>query len=173
MMQPSGTRKVVPYRGAAMTKRRQKTISAGDPTDSRFEELGVVVHATSAVTDHAIYMALIEQLFEIEGPTAIASLLAELLRDPSPHREVLDIVARWLDPQGDDCFRLVVERRRCGKRWTKYVNDAAINKAVSEVQQELIDAGKPKHGSKGRAVRKVAKRFEISQIKVRKAIAEK
>jgi hypothetical protein len=137
-----------------MTKRRQKTHSA-------------IIHATSAVSTAAVYMAQLEQLFEMVGPTAIASHLSERLRDPKPPLEVIAAVACLLDPQNNYSFKLEVVRRRRGKSWTKEVNDVAIAKAVLVHRQWLIAAGRPKHGSTSMAIRKVAKQYEVSQAKVR------
>ena len=149
-----------------MTKRRQTTHS--DTVDEPGTR-GKVVHAIEGITDD-VRMAVIEQLFEVNGPTAVAGFMAERLRGPSPPHWVIDAVARWLDPQSNDCFELVLKRRRDKKRLTTTVNDAAIAKAVPQIERELLEAGKPKHGIKGLAERKVAKIFKISVAKVRKVL---
>jgi hypothetical protein len=125
-----------------------------------------IVHATDGMTD-SVYRALIEQLFLMGGPTAVAEFLAARLRDPSPHRDVLDMVARSLDPQNDDYLKLLVVRQRRGKRWTKHVNDQAIAKTILRYRQEL---GR-KRLSKV-AVGDIADQFEISEAKVRKVISQ-
>ena len=145
-----------------MTRRRKK------PTRSS------VVHVTAEIADDALYMALLEQLFLKKGPDSIARLMAARLRDPSPHRAVLDLVAQMLDPQGDFFLKLVVVPRGRGKpetklKWTKRVNDVAIAKAVLHYQQELGN----KYGSGKRAVSQVAELFAVSEGKVRKAMASK
>jgi hypothetical protein len=134
---------------------------------------GAVVHVTPGASDDAVYFALLEQLFEAKGSTTIARLLTARLRDPDPHPKVIAAVACLLDPLGSSYLKLVVARRRGGKESTRQVNDLAVAKAVKKSQRELIDAGKPRHGSLGLAVRKIAKRFEISQAKVRKAMIAK
>jgi len=118
--------------------------------------------------DDSVYKALIEQLFVMTGPTTVAELLAKLLRGPSPHRSVLDMVAGWLDPKSDDRFKLVVARRRTGKSPTKHVNDAALRAAVLRHQQQLGDI----RGARKMAVGKTADQFQVSEAAVRKALAK-
>jgi hypothetical protein len=115
----------------------------------------------------AIDMALIEQLYEINGPATVARLLAWRLRKPSPRREVLDMVARWLDPESNDCFKLVVARRRGGKSPTKQLNDQTIAKAILRSQQRLGWKRLSKE-----EVGDIADQFNISDAKVRKVISQ-
>jgi hypothetical protein len=161
-----------------MSKRRQKTESVIHATSAAtegavdaalYEQLyemiprSVIIHATSAATEGAVHAALYEQLYEMIGRVEFARHLAARLRDPSPHRTVLDAVARMLDPEGDDCFQVVVRRRRGGKSPTKHVKDAALAKAIVEQEQE----GRPKHGERKGADGKIADQFNISESKVR------
>jgi hypothetical protein len=124
-----------------------------------------IIHAHDGPTD-AVYMALLEQLFEMEGPTVIASLLSARLRDSDPHPGVIAAVARLLDPQGNESFKLVVVRRRRGESLTKEVNDIAIAKQFAEFKQALGG----KHGSLKKAIGETADLFKVSEAKVRKAI---
>ena len=139
-----------------MTKRRPKTESE-------------IVHASSANTTRDVYAALVEQLFATDGPEGVARLLADRLRDPAPHPDVIAIVARWLDPQTDDYMKLVVVGRRDGKRTTKRVNDATIAKVAMEYQQALGN----KHGDQKKAVKEVAKQYGVSKATVLKALRSK
>ena len=139
-----------------MTKRRPKTESE-------------IVHASSANTARDVYAALLEQLFAMDGPETVASLLADRLRDPAPHPDVIATVARWLDPQTDGYINLVVVGRRDGKRTTKRVNDATIAKAAIEYQQALGN----KHGDQKKAVKAVAKHYGVSEATVLKAVRSK
>jgi hypothetical protein len=128
---------------------------------------GKVVHVTREMTDNdAVGMALDEQLFAIQGPTSIASLLAWRLRQPSPGRVILDQIARMLDPSEDSYLKLKVVRQKKGKSATKYVNDAAIAKAILQSQQELgrKSLSKTERGE-------IADRFGISDAKVRQVIS--
>ena len=136
-----------------MTKRRPKTESA-------------IVHASSANTSQEVYQALLEQLFEAQGSDSVANLFAGLLRLPVPHPDVIGTVARWLDPQGDDCIKLVVVRRRSGKRITKRVNDATIAKTAIAYRQAR---GKV-YGSLKAAVYATAVHYGVSGHAVRKAM---
>jgi hypothetical protein len=79
------------------------------------------------------------------------------------------MVARWLDPQGNDCFKLKVERRRSGKSPTKSVNNIALVKAVAAYRRAFGN----KHGDQKKAVAKVAKEFEVSKATVLKAMRSK
>jgi hypothetical protein len=130
---------------------------------------GRAVHAARGISTDAVYAALIEQLLAVNGPDAIARLLATRLRDPSPHRAILDMVARWLDPRGDDRFKLKVVRRRGGKSPTKSVNEIALVKAVAAYQR----ASGNKHGAQKKAVAEVADQFEVSKATVLKALRSK
>jgi hypothetical protein len=126
-----------------------------------------IVHVLHGTPTGPVRMALIEQLFQMRGPTAVARFIAKHLRDPSPPRWALDVVARWLD--GDDCFKLVVVRQRDKESWTKRVNDTAIIKLAQKYRQERIEAGR-KHDSKAYAARKVAEDLGISLSKVWKVM---
>ena len=108
-----------------MTKRKPKPASA-------------VIHAHGGPADD-FNMALLEQAFELQqanegtgraAACSMARMLARQLREPTPDRQILDMVARWLD--GDDVFKLVVVRQRSSKSWTRKVNDAAIAKALRQ-----------------------------------------
>jgi hypothetical protein len=154
-----------------MTKRRPKKTES--PAYSKID--GVIVdHPHSApihVADREInedtYLALMEQLFEMQaGPDDIASLLASKLREKFPSREFLDMVALMLDPKVDSYFKLVIERRRSGKTWTRRANDAALAKAVIKYKRALGN----KRGSLKTAVADVAAGFKVSQATVRKAL---
>jgi hypothetical protein len=128
-----------------------------------------IVHGSSAKTPQEIYAALMEQLFKVLGADAVASFLAECLRFPAPHPDVIATVARSLDPQTDDYMKLVLEGRRRGKRITKRVNDAAIVQAVKKHMEALGN----KHGDQKKAVKKTADEFGIKQPTVRKALRSK
>jgi hypothetical protein len=118
----------------------------------------------------SINAALIEQLYGINDSVFIARFLAERLREPSPDRAFLDMVASWLEPQSNQSFRLEVVRPRDGRRSpTKSINDIALRTAVAEGQGALGN----KHGSQIKAVKKVAKRFGVSKDTVMKAIGSK
>ena len=156
-----------------MTKRQPLS----DPTKYQFKwipldgvgEESAIVHGSGAKSPQELYAALVEQLFETRGADAIASLLAEKLRLPDPHPDVIATVARWLDPQTDDHIKLVVVRRRRGKRITKRVNDVAIAKAV----KKNMELRGNKHGDQKKAVREVAKLLGVSKATVLKAIRSK
>ena len=139
-----------------MTKRRPKTESE-------------IVRASSANTVRDVYASLLEQLFAMDGPETVARLLADRLRDPAPHPDVIATVARLLDPQTDDYMKLVVVGRRDGKRTTKRVNDATIAKVAMEYQQALGN----KHGDQKKAVKEVAKQLRSEQGRGAKSLALK
>jgi len=154
-----------------MTKRRPKK------TESPMYSLvdGVIVdHPHSApihVVDREItedtYLALMEQFFEmLAGPDEIARSLASKLREKSPSREFLDMVALMLDPTVDSYFKLVIERRRSGKTWTRRGNDAALVKATTKYERALGT----RRGSRKAAVGAVADLFHVSEATVRKAL---
>jgi|SRR6516225_3639609 hypothetical protein len=156
-----------------MTKRRPLSDPAKYefmwvPYDSVGKE-SAIVHGSDAKTPQEIYAAVMEQLFEVEGADAVASFLAGHLRLPAPHPDLIATVARWLDPQTDDYIKLVVVGRRRGKRMTKRVNDAAIAKAV----MKNMEARGNKHGDQKKAVKEVAKQFEVSKATVLKALRSK
>jgi hypothetical protein len=127
------------------------------------KELGKSIHAAAKPWDDNIFAAAIEQFYTLNGPTAVADFLSTRLRHPSPPRALLNLVARLLDPQDNFSFKLVVERRRSGKSWTKHVNDAAIAEAILRSQQKL---GRKRLSKK--EVGDIADQFEISDAKVRK-----
>src|SRR5690348_7095933 len=85
--------------------------------------------ATDPVYNDGVYAALIEQLYEKKGPAFIARFLAERLREPSPDRALLDMVASCLDPQSNESFKLEVVRPRDGRSPTKSINDIALRTA--------------------------------------------
>ncbi len=118
-------------------------------------------------------MAIVEQFFTKLGPDGFAKLMAEALRDPMPRREILDAVARLLDPCPNDDLRLVVERRSAGNtkmRWSKRREDIEITLAVLNFQREYLGSGNPKRGSRKKAVGEIAKKRGISPGKVEKAL---
>jgi hypothetical protein len=134
-----------------MTERRQKAKSA-------------IVYGSSGVSPVGLNMALYEELFKSIGSTDFADFIAERLRDSPPSPAILEMVARWLDPKGDDFFKLVVVRRRRGKSWTKKANDLAIGEAFAERKRALGG----KHGNLKKAVGEIADQFGVSSAKVRK-----
>jgi hypothetical protein len=139
-----------------MTHRRQKAKSA-------------IVHGSSRVSPAGLNMALYEELFKSIGPTDFADFIAKRLLDSPPNPAILEMVARGLDPKGDDFFKLVVVRRRRGKSWTKKANDLAIAEAVAESKRALGN----KHGDQKKAVKEVAKHFDVSKARVLKTIRSK
>jgi hypothetical protein len=133
---------------------------------------GKVIHVTSEMIANDsvdMHVAFIEQLFANLGPAPVARLLTERLRDRSPHRGILDLVARMLDPSEGGYLKLVVVRRRKGRTATRYVNDAAIAKAV----KKNMEARGNKHGDQRKAVAEVAKLFSVRKATVLKAISSK
>jgi hypothetical protein len=125
--------------------------------------------ATDPVYDASVYAALIEQLYEINGSAFIARFLVDRLREPSPGRAFLDMVANLLEPQSNECLRLEVVRPRDGRSPTKSINDIALRNAVAERQRALGN----NHGSQKKAVKEVAKQFDVSKATVLKAIRSK
>jgi hypothetical protein len=125
--------------------------------------------AADPVYNADVSEALIEQLYEIKGPAFIASFLAERLREPSPDRALLDMVASYLESQSNESFRLEVVRPRDGRSLTKSINDIALKWAVAEGCRALRN----KHGSQRKVVKKVAEQFGVSMATVRKAIRSK
>jgi hypothetical protein len=91
------------------------------------------------------------------------------LRNPSPWRVALDQIARMLDPSDNGYLKLKVVRHRRGRTAMKYVNDAAIAKAV----KKGVEARRNKHGRQKMAVAEVAKQFGISKATVLKAMRSK
>jgi hypothetical protein len=131
---------------------------------------GKVVRVTREMMDNdAVGIALDEQVFAIKGPASFARLLAWRLRQPSPSRAVLDQIARMLDPSDDSYLKLKVVRHRKGKTATRYVNDAAIVKAV----KKGVEARRNKHGKQKMAVTEVAQQLGISRATVLKALRSK
>jgi len=118
-------------------------------------------------------MATVEQLYTRLGADRFANLMAEALQDPMPRREILDAIARLLDPHPDDDLRLVVERRSAGNtkmRWTKRCEDIEIALAVLNFQQQYVESGNPMRGSRKKAVGEIAHERGISDGKVRQAL---
>jgi hypothetical protein len=126
-------------------------------------------HVIGEMDDGSLYMAHLEQNFAIFGPACIAEELAMRLRNPSPWRVALDQTARMLDPSDNGYLKLEVVRHRKGKTARKYVNDAAIVKAV----KKNMEARSSKHGRQKMAVAIVAKQFGVSKATVLKAIRSK
>src|SRR5262245_16159057 len=86
-------------------------------------------------------MGGVEHFYTKLGPAGFAKLMAEALRDPIPRREILDAVARLLDPQADDDLRLVVERRSPGNtkmQWTQRREDIQIALEVLNFEVEYL-----------------------------------
>jgi hypothetical protein len=134
---------------------------------------GKVVHATPGISDEVADTALLEQVLAIKGPAkgpaTVARLLAWRLRQPSPSRAVLDQIARMLDPSDDGYLKLRVVRHRKGRTATRYVNDAAMAKAV----KILTEARGKLHGKQKKAVTDVAELFKVSRAAVLKALRSK
>jgi hypothetical protein len=118
-------------------------------------------------------MATVEQLYTGLGADRFAKLMAEALRNPEPRREILDAIARLLDPHPDDDLRLVVERRSRGNRmmrWTKRAKDIHIALAVLNFEEEWDKSGKPRRGRRKNAVDETSKRAGIGKGTVREAL---
>jgi hypothetical protein len=128
-----------------------------------------IASAASLETTLEHDMALYEQLWRMIGPTKLARLLAERLRDSEPHPAVISVVTRLLDPGSNDCLKLEVVRRKDGKSPTKRVNDRFIAERVKEYTQAFGN----RHGDQTRAVKRLANELEISAATVRKAIRSK
>src|SRR5262245_16765837 len=118
-------------------------------------------------------MATVELLYTEHGAGGFAKLMAKALRrDPMPHREILDSVARLLDPGPNDDLRLVVERRRAGNtkmKWTQRSEEIEISSEVEEWLLDYLASGNPKHGSIKKDVGEIAQKRGISDSKVRQA----
>jgi hypothetical protein len=115
-------------------------------------------------------MAGVEHLYTNLGAEGFAKLMAEALRSPEPRREILDAIARLLDPRPDDDLRLVVERRSPGNtkmRETKRYDDIQIALAVLNFE---LESGNSKRGSRKKAVGEIAAARGISTSKVEKAL---
>lgn len=118
-------------------------------------------------------MATVEQLYTGLGADRFAKLMAEAMREPMPRREILDAIARLLDPQPDDDLRLVVGRRSPGNtkmRQTKRREDIEIALEVEEWLLDYLAAGNPKRGSIKKALGTIADKRDISKSKVEKAL---
>jgi hypothetical protein len=75
--------------------------------------------------------------------------------------EILESVARLLDPQPDDDLQLVITRRGPGNpkmRWTKRAEDIKIAREVEQYLIAHLTAGKPVRGSIKLAAREIAKK---------------
>jgi hypothetical protein len=123
------------------------------------------------LTDAQMYG--IEQWYTKLGPDGFAKLMATHLRLLMPQREVLDAIARLLDPLPDDDLRLVVERRARGStmmRWTKRAQDIDIVRDVLVFEEEWDKSGKPKRGRRKNAVDAVADKLGIGKGTVREAL---
>ena len=159
-----------------MTKRRPK--KHDDDTESPMYAVvdgGVVVGPPYSAPVHVVdreitedtCLALMEQAFEMmPGPDNIARWLASKLREKSPNREFLNMVALMLDPKVDSYFKLIIGRRRSGKTWTRRANDAALVKAITKYERESSN----KRGSRKAAIGKVADLFGVSEHTVRAAL---
>lgn len=159
-----------------MTKRRPKKHEDDTKSPTYVVVDGVVVggpsysapvHVVGREIAEDTNLALWEQLFEMQaGPDDIAKLLASKLREKSPHRDFLNMLALMLDPKVDSYFKLIIERRRSGKTWTRRANDAALVKAITKYERELRN----KRGSRKAAIGKVADLFGVSEPTVRAAL---
>ena len=120
------------------------------------------------ITEHTC-LALMEQFFEtLAGPDDITRFLASKLREKSPDRELLNMVALLLDPKADSYFKLVIKRQRDGKTWTRRANDAALAKFTNKYWRVLGG----KRGQLKNAVAETARGFRVSEATVRKALRE-
>src|SRR5262245_20019212 len=118
-------------------------------------------------------MHSVEHFYTKLGADGFAKLMAIRLRDPRPRREILDAVARLLDPRPDDDLALVIKRRSPGNtkmRWTKRHEDIDIAGEVQTYLLEYLAAGNPKRGSVKKAVGEIAGKRGISPGKVRQAL---
>jgi hypothetical protein len=119
-------------------------------------------------------MGGIEYWYTKLGAEGFAKLIAARLRDRFPHREVLDAVARLLDPQPDDKLKLVLVHHGRGNPtkmpWTKRREDIEIAQEVNQYEMEWTAAGKPSRGRRKKAVGEIAARRKISPHKVLKAL---
>jgi hypothetical protein len=154
-----------------MTKRRAK--KAESPMYSIVD--GVIVdhphsaciHVVNREITEDIYLAVMEQAFEMmASPNEIARFLASKLRETSPNREFLNMMALLLEPNVNSYFKLVIKRQRDGKTWTRRANDAALAKATIKYWRALGG----KRGELKKAVANVATGFKVSEATVRKAL---
>ena len=113
-------------------------------------------------------MAIVEYLYTKHGPDGFAKLMAEALRSPEPRREILDAIARLLDPRPDDDLRLVVKRRSPGNTKMRQTKRGEHIEIALEVLNFEFESG----GSKLRkeAVGEIAAARSISKSKVEKAL---
>jgi hypothetical protein len=84
---------------------------------------------------------------------------------PMPHPEILESVARLLDPRPDDDLALILVRRSKGNpkmRWTKRAKDIKIALEVEQFLIAHLTAGKPMRGSIKLAAREIAKKRGIN-----------
>ena len=118
-------------------------------------------------------MASTEHLFSKMGAADYARLLAMRLRESNPRREILNSVARLLDPRPGDQLELVVRRRRPGKilKNVKRHDDIKITLAFEKFHAEHLSAGKPKYGAVKAAMKDAATKFGITDRAVREARA--
>ena len=79
------------------------------------------------------------------------------------------MVANLLEPQSNECLRPEVVRPRDGRSPTKSINDIALRNAVAERQRAIGN----NRGSQKKAVKEVAKQFDVSKATVLKAIRSK
>jgi hypothetical protein len=124
-----------------------------------------------AINDSSMYT--IERLYTELGADAFAKLIATRLRDPRPKREILDAVARLLDPRPNDDLALKIVRRSKGNpkmRWTKRNEEIGIVSDVLDFKIKYLESGKPPRGSTKKAVGEIAKKRGISEGKVRLAL---
>jgi hypothetical protein len=117
-------------------------------------------------------MTTIEQLYMELGADGLAKIMAAHLRAPMARREILDGVARLLDPRPGDDLALVIVRSSPGNpklRWIKRREDIDIAYEVETYLEEYLAAGNPKRGSIKKAVGEIADNRGISPSKVRQA----
>jgi hypothetical protein len=118
-------------------------------------------------------MTTIELLYTERGSDGLTKIMAAHLRTPMPRREILDGIARLLDPRPDNDLALVIVRRSRGNtkmRWTKRREDIDIAGEVQDFLLEYLAAGNPKRGSIKKAVGEIAGKRGIGPGKVRQAL---
>jgi hypothetical protein len=123
------------------------------------------------LTDSRMYG--IEHWYTKLGADGFAKLMATRLRDPRPKREILDAIARLLDPHPNDDLALVMVRRRKGNpkmRWTKRAEDIEIVREVLNFEEEWDKSGKPRRGRRKNAVDEIAAKHGIGKGTVREAL---
>jgi hypothetical protein len=116
-------------------------------------------------------MASDEKLFTEMGAPGYARLIAKHLREPSPHREILDSVARLLDPRPGDQLELIIRRRRPGRvlKGVKRYDDLKIALAFGKSHVVHLSAGKPSYGAVKAAVADTATKLGVTEREVRGA----